>query len=105
MVLMPGNSKNWVSHHGFDGETWNYLYILSFHWAITQFTPSSMHVQPMNMLERTFAIMVVIFGLVGFSYLVGSITGSLAELRRLKEESVKQFWSLRRFLKRSQVPS
>merc|ERR1719287_182188 len=55
------------------------------------------------MLERVFAILVVVFGLVGFSYLVGSITGSLAELRRLKEDGIKQFWNLRRFLKKSQL--
>lgn len=94
----------WVDVHKIDGENWEYKYATSFHWAITQFTPASMHVQPQNMLERVFAITVVIFGLVGFSYLVGSITGSLSELRRLKEESAKQFWSLRRFLKKSQVP-
>jgi len=46
----------------------------------------------------------VIAGLVGFSYLVGSITGSLAELRKMTEDSVKQFWNLRRFLKKAQVP-
>jgi CRP-like cAMP-binding protein len=56
------------------------------------------------MVERLFAVTVVVFGLVGFSYLVGSITGSLAELRKMKEDAVKQFWNLRRFLKRSQVP-
>merc|ERR1719456_1153372 len=101
----------WIKYHGFERGTdiegevidWKYQYVTAFHWAITQFTPSSMHVQPQNMLERIFAITVVIFGLVGFSYLVGSITGSLTELRRMKEEAVKQFWNLRRFLKRAHV--
>ena len=59
--------------------------------AITQFTPSSMHVQPQNILERTFAISVVIAGLVGFSYLVGSITGSLTELRKMKDCFLPRF--------------
>jgi len=96
---------SWVQIHHFDKDdvSWGYQYVTSFHWAITQFTPSSMHVQPQNILERTFAITVVILGLVGFSYLVGSITGSLTELRRMNEEATKQFWNLRRFLKKSGV--
>jgi len=98
--------SSWVDNHNFgrDQVTWNYQYLTSFHWAITQFTPSSMDVQPQNALERMFAITVVIFGLVGFSYLVGSITGSLTELRKMKEDAIKQFWNLRRFLKKQQVP-
>lgn len=34
--------------------------------------------------ERLFSIVVIIFALVGFSYVVGSITGSLTQLRALK---------------------
>merc|ERR1719478_572909 len=94
---------DWVHVHEFDQSDWTYKYITAFHWAITQFTPASMHVQPQNMLERTFAVTIVVFGLVGFSYLVGSITGSLTELRRMNEDAAKQFWNLRRFLKKSQV--
>jgi hypothetical protein len=96
---------SWVEYHSLERKdvSWIYQYVTAFHWAITQFTPASMHVQPQNVLERTFAIVVVVLGLVGFSYLVGSITGSLTELRRMKEEGSKQFWNLRRFLKKSNV--
>lgn len=64
-----------------------------------------MHVQPQNLVERTFAITVVVFGLVGFSYLVGSITGSLTELRKMNSDMTKQFWNLRRYLKQNRVPT
>jgi len=103
-TTLIGMDTSWIKFHGFENEHWTYQYATSFHWAITQFTPSSMHVQPQNIVERVFTVFVVIGGLVGFSYLVGSITGSLAELRRMKEDAVKQFWNLRRFLKKSQVP-
>jgi hypothetical protein len=97
--------ETWVQKYWGDQDvTWGYQYVTSFHWAITQFTPSSMDVQPQNVVERTFTIVVVVFGLVGFSYLVGSITGSLAELRRMGDEAAKQFWKLRIFLKKSHVP-
>jgi CRP-like cAMP-binding protein len=62
-----------------------------------------MHVQPQNLAERAFAIIVVIFALVGFSYIVGSITGSLAQLRNMHAEEAKLFWDLRRYLQKNQV--
>ncbi|CAE8675230.1 unnamed protein product, partial [Polarella glacialis] len=46
----------------------------------------------------------VVFALVGFSYVVGSISGSLAELRDLSEQTSQEFWKLRKFLGRHQVP-
>eukprot|EP00415_Alexandrium_ostenfeldii_P005161 UN5161 len=63
----------WVIYHRFtDADAhWSYQYLTAFHWAITQFTPASMHVQPQNRIERAFAILVVIFALVGFSYPAG----------------------------------
>lgn len=63
-----------------------------------------MDVQPGNPVERGFTILVVIFALVAFSYVVGSITGGLAQLRALHEEASKLFWNLRRFLKQNRVP-
>merc|ERR1719414_2266156 len=75
----------------------------AFHWSITQFTPASMSVQPTNLVERTFAVAVVVCALVGFSYVVGSITGSLTQLRGIHEEESKIFWELRRYLKRNKV--
>ncbi|CAJ1334352.1 unnamed protein product [Effrenium voratum] len=80
-------------------------YVSSFHWSITQFTPASKPpIQPANTAERTFAIFVVVFALVGFSYVVGSILGSLAQLRSMTEQSAKDFWMMRRFLRRNHVP-
>lgn len=62
-----------------------------------------MDVQPENPAERAFAITVVVFALVGFSYVVGSITGSLTQLRSLTERDAKQFWLLRRFLRHKHI--
>lgn len=94
----------WITYHSFKDVGWGYQYLTSFHWAITQFTPASMHVQPQNPMERAYAIFVVVFALVGFSYVVGSISGSLAQLRSMQEDTYKQFWILRRYLKQNRVP-
>jgi hypothetical protein len=62
-----------------------------------------MHVQPVNIVERFFTVICVVCGLVGFSYIVGSITGSLGELRALQEKTSKQFLCVRRFLRQNRV--
>jgi len=102
--LQRGKGPTWVTEYGFDGASWGYQYLTAFHFSITQFTPASMHVQPENSAERMFTICVVIFALVGFSYLVGSITNSMTQLRSMSEDATKQFWVLRRYLKQHQVP-
>ncbi|CAJ1329731.1 unnamed protein product [Effrenium voratum] len=96
-------AQGWVVAHHLAGEQWEYQYTTSLHWAITQFTPASMHVQPQNIDERAFAISVVVFALVGFSYVVGSISGSLAQLRGMTENRARQFWELRRHLRKNKV--
>jgi len=100
----PDKSRSWIAAHEFDDVEWGYQYFTAFHWSLTQFTPASMHVQPQNLQERVFAIAVVVFALVGFSYVVGSITGSLTQLRSMQEDTYKQFWNLRRYLKQNRVP-
>lgn len=101
-----GNQPTWVNYEDeFTNSPWTYQYLTALHWALTQFTPASMHVQPQNTLERTYAILVVLFALVGFAYIVGSITGSIAQLRSLSEQVTKDFWLLRRYLKKNNVPA
>jgi len=96
--------RTWVQFYGLSDQSWEYQYATSFHWSITHFTPASMNVNAQNPSERLFAICIVVFALVGFSYLVGSITGSLTQIRSMQEDSAKQFWNLRRFLKQNNVP-
>lgn len=99
-----GERKTWVKEYHYDAVDWGVKYLVSFHWSITQFTPASkVNVQPQNNVERLFAVLVVIFALVGFSYIVGSITGSLTQLRAIAEDADKQFWQVRRYLRQNDV--
>lgn len=103
--MYHGGAAAWVEVSGMLSAEWDNRYVTSFHWSITQFTPASKpQVDPANMVERAFAIFVVVFALVGFSYVVGSILGSLAQLRSMTEQSAKDFWMMRRFLRRNHVP-
>eukprot|EP00931_Biecheleriopsis_adriatica_P085854 TRINITY_DN60639_c0_g1_i1.p1 TRINITY_DN60639_c0_g1~~TRINITY_DN60639_c0_g1_i1.p1 ORF type:complete len:758 (+),score=138.69 TRINITY_DN60639_c0_g1_i1:85-2358(+) len=103
-VSRDSGLKSWIHEHGFADKDIGYQYLTSAHWAISQFTPASMDVQPHSWMERLFAICVVVFALIGFAYIVGSITGSLTQLRNMAEQSAKEFSKLRRFLRRNKVP-
>lgn len=96
--------NTWIKVHKYEHAHWTYKYATAFHWSITQFTPASMDVQPQNLLERVFTVVVVVFALVGFSYMVGSITGSLGQLRNMHAEESTLFWDLKRYLARNKVP-
>jgi len=70
----PERRVPWLIVHNFDSVEWDYMCVAAFHWGITQFTPSSIHVQPQNLAEWIFAVLVDVFALVGLSCVVGSIT-------------------------------
>eukprot|EP00439_Symbiodinium_sp_Y106_P079284 s323_g17.t5 len=100
--------RDWKSSHVLDydqGDSWwLYDYLTSLHWSLCQFTPASMEVQPSNPMERGFATLTVLFALIVFSYIVGSITGSLTQLRMMSEAITRETLKLRRFLRRNAVP-
>ncbi|CAK0845283.1 unnamed protein product, partial [Prorocentrum cordatum] len=99
--------NRWLAYYNFEGMDWSYVYATCLHWSLTRhdggFTPASMDIQPQNFPERVYTISVVVCALVGFSYVVGSITASLAQLRSVTEEESKLFWDLRVYLKRNAV--
>jgi len=98
---------SWISSE-FDmhpqGDSAGYRYATSFHWALTQFTPASISVQPTNVYERTFGIIALLFALIIISSFVSGITSALTQLRAMSGIKHKQFWLLRRFLAHSGVP-
>eukprot|EP00931_Biecheleriopsis_adriatica_P108671 TRINITY_DN83007_c0_g1_i1.p1 TRINITY_DN83007_c0_g1~~TRINITY_DN83007_c0_g1_i1.p1 ORF type:complete len:736 (-),score=142.10 TRINITY_DN83007_c0_g1_i1:15-2222(-) len=101
-----GKGNNWRDTYDMTKEQADlgYRYATSLHWSLTQFTPASVEVQPQNIYERSFAIMVLVAGLVLFSSFISSITGSMSQLRNMEADKSKQFWLLRRYLKQQEVP-
>mmetsp|Transcript_61649 Transcript_61649/g.198598 ORF Transcript_61649/g.198598 Transcript_61649/m.198598 type:complete len:751 (-) Transcript_61649:276-2528(-) len=82
-----------------------YQYATAFHWALTQFTPASIDVQPLNVAERCFAIVTLLFALIMFSLFISGITSALMDLRKLSSAKSKQLWILRRYLIECGVPT
>ena len=74
-------NQSWVNKAK-SKQAWNslvYRYATSLHWSLTQFTPSSMEVVPMNTKERIFAVCVLLFALIVFSSFVMLIEDEVAE--------------------------
>mmetsp|Transcript_28101 Transcript_28101/g.51579 ORF Transcript_28101/g.51579 Transcript_28101/m.51579 type:complete len:904 (-) Transcript_28101:150-2861(-) len=94
---------NWLAEGGFRERTFEYTYFTALHWSLTQFTPASMSVQPENVAERMFTIVVIVIALVCFSSFLSSITNSIRQLKDMREDDRRQFWLLRKFLKDSHV--
>merc|ERR1719424_530257 len=78
---------------------WGYQYLVALHWSITQFTPGSMHVQPQNIIERTFAISVLVAGMIIFSSIVSSITAATNGLKSMNARYKRQMYLFRKLCK------
>jgi len=101
---MTDDGRSWVNTY-LQNATWEYSYMTSYHWALTQFTPGSMDVHPQNMFERTFANLVLMLGLIIFSSSVSSITNATNRLRHLRSTYANLIWELRKFFKQENISS
>merc|ERR1740138_1620555 len=60
----------------YDTASLSYQYFTAFHWSLTQMTPGSMQVFPVNSGERVFNIFVLMGGFLFFSVVVSAISTS-----------------------------
>jgi len=88
----------WIHESGMANRSTAYLYFTALHWSITQFTPSSMEVQPKNVPERIYAIVVVFVALMVFSSFVSGITSAMTSLREYNNYKYSQLENLRRYI-------
>jgi len=80
-----------------------YKYTTCLHWALAQFTPSTVEVHPENTQERLYAICIVLFGMVIFSSFVSSITASVAQGRQSANELFEEMNTLHRYFDQHKV--
>jgi len=78
-------------------------YATSLHWSLTQFTPASTSVNPQNVNERIFAVLILLFAMVVFSSFVSSITGAMTSLRNLGAKQTTQYWTLRKYFRQQEI--
>eukprot|EP00747_Dinoflagellata_sp_TGD_P008516 gnl/TRDRNA2_/TRDRNA2_118144_c1_seq1.p1 gnl/TRDRNA2_/TRDRNA2_118144_c1~~gnl/TRDRNA2_/TRDRNA2_118144_c1_seq1.p1 ORF type:complete len:436 (+),score=76.53 gnl/TRDRNA2_/TRDRNA2_118144_c1_seq1:3-1310(+) len=88
---------------GADSFGLGYHYLVSLHWSLTQFTPATMEVQPKNIRERLYNVVVLIIGLSVFSSFLSSITAAATHLRYVSQQRAIREGTIRRFLAEHKV--
>jgi len=98
-----GKRSTWLQEFNVRNQGLWMRYSTSLHWSLTQFTPASMEVYPQNPVERSFAILVLVFAMITFSSFISSITNAMKEMQGLSSERKEQFILLRRYLRENLV--
>eukprot|EP00928_Gymnodinium_smaydae_P099074 TRINITY_DN9360_c2_g1_i1.p1 TRINITY_DN9360_c2_g1~~TRINITY_DN9360_c2_g1_i1.p1 ORF type:complete len:946 (-),score=88.95 TRINITY_DN9360_c2_g1_i1:332-2878(-) len=80
-----------------------YQYTTSFHWALTQMTPGSMQVFPVNSMERIYNVMVLLFGMFVFSSIISSISSKMMQYKLSSRVKVVTMQELRKFMMQNKV--
>lgn len=90
---------SWVERYEMEDKEIPFQYVVSMHWALTQFTPGSSRIQPVNVPESWVAIVVLIFGMVFFSLFISSLTQHRMRLQALTSKMDRENWILRKYLR------
>eukprot|EP00435_Cladocopium_sp_Y103_P018287 s65_g4.t1 len=85
-----GAQSSWIENFNLQEAGIFQSYIISLHWSLTQFTPSTNNVAPANEVERLFAVFVILLAMGCFSSFVGSITATVNALRSIQAQKIKQ---------------
>jgi len=91
------NGSSWLMNAGIADASLADSYATSIHWALTQFTPATNNVAPVNFVERFFAVWVILLAMGTFSSFISSITATVSTLRASRSEQFKHHSSLVRF--------
>lgn len=79
-------------------------YVVSFHWALSQFTPAPTGVRPINIIEYTFTVYILLMGLAMFSSFLGSITSILTSARQGSMKRAKENEMIRQHMSDNKIP-
>lgn len=97
--------RSWlVAYEVEDTEFWD-VYAISLHWSLTQFTPATNNIGPVNSLERLFAICVVLVALALFSSFLSSITNAVTALRAVRLDYETREAQIRQFFNERNLPA
>jgi len=102
--LGPGPRDSWLDQVGVKDDRL-LSYTMAFHWSITQFTPATNNIVPVSTIERVFAIVVVLWGMLAFSVFLSSITSTVNELKTLNTARTRERFRLVQFIKSKRIHS
>jgi len=99
------STDNWVDNAGLRNEDTLTQYLTSMHWCLAQITPAPMNIQPQNLKERSFNVLLILVTILAFSTIMSSVTASMTRLRAIHYTRFQQWSLLERFLQQNQISS
>ncbi|CAE7210229.1 CNGA1 [Symbiodinium pilosum] len=96
-TLEESSGGSWLTNAGVDTEDFANAYAFSIHWSLTQFTPATNNIAPVNFYERFFAVWVILLAMGTFSSFISSITTTVSTMRASRAEEFKNHSLLVRF--------
>lgn len=97
------SSNSWMIASGMVDQPFEYKYLTSLHWSLSQFVLGGIDVDPVNTTERAFSVSLLLAALIMFSALIGKVSASVAKIEDLKGDYVKDMWLLLRYLREHRV--
>eukprot|EP00401_Gymnodinium_catenatum_P026181 CAMPEP_0117458158 /NCGR_PEP_ID=MMETSP0784-20121206/783_1 /TAXON_ID=39447 /ORGANISM="" /LENGTH=775 /DNA_ID=CAMNT_0005251661 /DNA_START=77 /DNA_END=2404 /DNA_ORIENTATION=- len=93
----------WIEEFSLVTETIEYRYATSLYWTLVQLGFGSTSIEPTNLLERLYAIVVLFFGIIIFSSSVGTLTNVLASLDKMREHESRQLRQFHQFCSQNMI--
>eukprot|EP00403_Amphidinium_massartii_P015427 CAMPEP_0178411600 /NCGR_PEP_ID=MMETSP0689_2-20121128/21575_1 /TAXON_ID=160604 /ORGANISM="Amphidinium massartii, Strain CS-259" /LENGTH=891 /DNA_ID=CAMNT_0020032805 /DNA_START=34 /DNA_END=2705 /DNA_ORIENTATION=- len=94
----PDTDITWLMVFLPDADGFLDQYMASMHWALTQFTPSTIPIGPSNLRERTFAVAVVCVALVIFTCFISHLTSLFNQMRTLTADDHRADTAMRHYI-------
>jgi len=97
--------NTWIKANDMSEAGFKLQYLASLHWALTQFSPATNNIAPQNILERGFAILVVLFAMIVFSSFISSVTNAVNQLRAINMERIRHEANINDFITSRKINS
>lgn len=96
-IANQGNDTSWVARSKLEEQSVGDKYTSAMHWSLSQFTGENV-IEIMNVVERTFAIVIFVFAFLFSTIFVSSITTLMTRLQIIASKQSGQLSVLRRYL-------
>lgn len=98
-----GRGGSWVEEFDVATNSFWDSYAMSLHWSITQFTPSTNDIAPASTMERLFAVLVVLMGMLFFSGFLGALGSMVNQMKSITATRVQDRLRLLRFIRSKHI--
>lgn len=95
---MDSSEGSWLVHYGMMERSIAFRYFTSLHFSLAFFA-ASCDIFAISTQERLMTVICIVVALVGFSSFISIITSAVMTMVNMRNETRRQFWLLRRFLR------